>query len=254
MLILIALIGWIAGIFINYLSDVLPNHRHLISPLCPACGGKFELINYFIYPRRCWQCQVRRSWRCWIVEVAVPSFAIFLWFNPAEEFGFFLSLVLLIYFITVVVIDIEHRLILHQVSITGAILGIVIGIKLHGFWSTVLGGLSGFGIMFVLYLFGILFSKYVIHRKQRENFEEALGFGDVILSGVLGLILGFPGITLGLLLAILLGGIVSTFFILFNLFVGRYRLFTYIPYGPFLVIGSGVLLFFRQYITPMLIP
>lgn len=82
--------------------------------------------------------------------------------------------------------------------------------------------------------------------------EEALGFGDVILSGVLGLILGWPGILLGLTLAILTGGLVSFIFILITALAGRYRAFSYIPYGPFLVLGSGGLLFFNQYLAHVL--
>ncbi len=254
MTILIAFIGWFAGVLINYLSDVLPNNRRLAYPLCAECGNKYELINYFLYPRKCHRCQTRRTLRSWIVEVATPLCAIYFWYNPTENLGFLLSLGLLIYFFTVIVIDIEHHLILHQVSLIGALLGIAIGIRLHGALATILGWLSGSGTMFLLYLLGILFSKYVVHKKHRENLEEALGFGDVILSGILGLILGFPGIMLGLFLAILLGGFFSFMFILINMFAGRYRVFTYIPYGPFLVIGSGMLLFFKQYITSLLMP
>lgn len=187
--------------------------------------------------------------RSWIVEIATPISVIYLWINPAEKLGFLLSLLLLIYFFIVIVIDIEHRLILHPVSILGAVIGTGSGIISHGFLMTILGGIIGFGAMYLLYQFGILFTKFVIHRQQRGIDEEALGFGDVILSGVLGLILGWPGITLGLMLAILAGGLVSLFYILFTALAGRYRAFSYIPYGPFLVLGSGALLFFSRYLS-----
>ena len=67
--------------------------------------------------------------------------------------------------------------------------------------------------------------------------EEALGFGDVILAGVLGLILGWPFIWFGLLLGILLGGVFGVILVLYLMLSKRYKreaLMVFMPYGPFL--------------------
>jgi leader peptidase (prepilin peptidase)/N-methyltransferase len=77
--------------------------------------------------------------------------------------------------------------------------------------------------------------------------EDALGYGDVNLSGVLGLMLGWPGILAGLTIAILLGGAVSLIYLLVTVATRRYQAFTAIPYGPFLIAAAIVLLFFRSY-------
>ena len=71
----------------------------------------------------------------------------------------------------------------------------------------------------------------------------ALGFGDVTLAGVLGLILGWPGIMAGLLLAILLGGLVSGIYLIVLVILKRYQLFSAIPYAPFLVLSTIILLY-----------
>ena len=42
----------------------------------------------------------------------------------------------------------------------------------------------------------------------------AFGFGDVNLSGVLGLMLGWPFIVVGLVIAVLIGGVISLIYIL----------------------------------------
>ncbi|MRR32837.1 hypothetical protein EG834_21460, partial [bacterium] len=59
-----------------------------------------------------------------------------------------------------------------------------------------LGGLAGFTIMFVFYLLGVAFAKARARRMRAAGLEtddeEALGAGDVILSTVLGLFLGWP--------------------------------------------------------------
>ena len=73
----------------------------------------------------------------------------------------------------------------------------------------------------------------------------ALGFGDVNLAGVLGLLLGWPGIVLGLLLAILIGGVVSLVYLVVMAVLRRYHTFMAIPYGPFLIISAILLLYFQ---------
>jgi leader peptidase (prepilin peptidase)/N-methyltransferase len=74
--------------------------------------------------------------------------------------------------------------------------------------------------------------------------DVALGFGDVNLSGILGLMLGWPLILTGLVLAIFVGGLVSLIYLLIMMILRRYQLFTALPYGPFLITGAFVMLFF----------
>ena len=49
----------------------------------------------------------------------------------------------------------------------------------------------------------------------------------------------------GLLLAIIIGGVVSIFYILLMLVLRRFQAFMAIPYGPFLVISAILLLYFQ---------
>ena len=123
-----------------------------------------------------------------MIEISYILIAIWLWQSSPARLGFYASMLLLAYFGLVVIIDMEHRLILHQVSVIGAVLGFLIGTYLHGWISTLLGGVVGFTSMLVLYWFG----EWLLRKFSRNRTEEdvALGFGDVNLTGVLGLILG----------------------------------------------------------------
>jgi prepilin signal peptidase PulO-like enzyme (type II secretory pathway) len=189
-LIPVILLGWLAGLLINYVSDVIPIQRRLIAPVCLKCGDRQQFVNYFLWPRRCNLCGNRRKARTWLVEVLAVFAAIWLWDQPSLALGFFPGLLVLVYFGIVAVIDLEHRLIPHPISLVGSLLGLVIGTWQHGLVLTLLGFLAGFGIMLALFLFGELFVKVFI-RRQRPDFEDtALGFGDVILGGVLGLFVG----------------------------------------------------------------
>jgi prepilin signal peptidase PulO-like enzyme (type II secretory pathway) len=194
MIIFVIILGWISGVIINYVSDVLPHRRRLVAPFCTNCEKPQPFFNYFLWPRKCPYCDHKRTFRSWIVEILTILAALWLWTQPNLVLGFWLSILVVIYFGTVVIIDLEHHLIMHPVSLVGSILGLIIGIQLHGVINTLLGGLAGFGAMLGLYLFGVLFARYVVRRNQAGFNDEALGFGDVILGGILGLFLGWPGI------------------------------------------------------------
>ncbi|MCK5316124.1 MAG: prepilin peptidase [Anaerolineales bacterium] len=242
---LILLAGFVSGMLVNYLADVLPLRRRLTKPFCLTCEDEQNWANYLIWPRHCPSCGHRRSRRTWIVEILYVSASLWLWLSPPSNFNFTIGLILLIYFGIVTVIDLEYRLILHPVSLFGAALGLFIGIYLHGVKSTLLGGVVGFSVMFLLYYLGILFMRWLSRRRgEIAEDEEAIGFGDVNLSGVIGLLLGWPGIVAGLILTILLAGVVSFIYLLFQLISRRYQAFMAIPYGPFLVASAVILLYF----------
>ena len=242
---LIVMLGWTCGTLINYLADVLPTRHKLTRPFCLHCGEPFPLVEYLGWWRGCPHCHHRRAWRTWVVESTYIIASGWLWVYPPDRLGFVIGLVLLIYFGIVVVIDLEHRLILYSISLAGAVIGAVIGTWLHGWLATLLGGLFGFGLMLLFYFLGTLFGRWMARRRGEALEEEALGFGDVCLSGVLGLLLGWPGIILGLIVAIMLGAIVSLLYLLGMILSRKYRLFAAIPYGPFLVAGTVLLLYFR---------
>ena len=167
-LVIVVLTGWIAGGVVNYLSDVLPMRRQAETGVCSTCRSPLSPVHYAIWKARCPECGRTQSWRTWIVQGVFILIAFWLWVAPPPDLQAMVVLFLLVYFGVVTVIDIEHHLILHPVSLVGAVLGLSIGIALHGLQSTLLGGLVGFGVMLVLYGFGILFS-YLNARRRGET-------------------------------------------------------------------------------------
>ena len=256
MLVIPILLGWIAGLFINYVSDVLPVTRRFSQPACPQCQTPFSLADYSTL-RTCRNCGKQRSLRTWLVQILTVAAFFYFWLFPSERLGTALSMIVLIYFGIIMVIDFEHRLILRPTSLVGAILGFIIGIYIYSrkydllssAGQSLLGGLVGFGIMFVLYQIGTLVARFRARRMkaagQTDDEEESLGGGDVYLAGVLGLMLGWP-VVLALFYGVLLGGVVSFILILTLLVRRRYSsdaLLTFIPYGPYLILGALYMLF-----------
>jgi leader peptidase (prepilin peptidase) / N-methyltransferase len=238
-----ALAGWIAGIFINYSSDVLPAQRKLGKAVCPKCGSVSGWRHY-LYFKNCDSCGRPTGARDYLVVATTVIASVFIWRYPPAQLNYILGLLVLTYFGVVVVIDLEHRLILHPVSIVGAILGLVVGIVAHGITATLLGGLAGLVIMGFLYFIGALFARYRARKLGKEDEEEALGFGDVILAGILGLMLGWPFIWFGLLLGILAGGLISLLIIIYLVISKKYQTLSFfIAYGPYLILGATLVMF-----------
>jgi leader peptidase (prepilin peptidase)/N-methyltransferase len=101
-------------------------------------------------------------------------------------------------------------------------------------------------------MLGVLIIKLINRRRGQSVNDVALGFGDVNLSGVLGLMLGWPLILVGLVVAVLIGGLVSLIYIIVMLITRKYQAFAALPYGPFLVIGAVALIYFSDYILAFL--
>ena len=234
--------GLAAGYFVNYVSDVFPFTRRFSHPVCPNCSTPYSWNDYLLL-RVCRSCGQKRRTRTDVVLLIMLAATVYFWINPPQRIGFILAYVLFVYLGIVFVIDLEHRLIMHPVSITGAILGLGIGSYAQGLIPTLLGGAFGFGSMLLLYYLGEVFTCFMSKRRGELVDEVALGFGDVNLCGITGLLLGWPVILAGLLFTIFAGGIGSLLVIAYMLIRKRYDAFTPIPYAPFLVFSVLFYLF-----------
>ena len=237
-----AMIGWLCGVVVNYLADVLPVTRKFSPPACLACGNHFSALDTLLL-RPCSACTKARSRRTWIVQASLMVASVLLWLFPPGRLGFWVGIGLLAFFGMIAVIDLEYRLVLHPVSLAGAIIGLILGIWQKGPVDTLIGGIAGFTMMFGLYYLGILFNRLMSRIRRQEIDEVALGFGDVNLAGMVGLMLGWPEIVGGLLVAILLGGILSGLILIGMAALRRYKALTAIPYAPFLLIGAIIFLY-----------
>jgi prepilin signal peptidase PulO-like enzyme (type II secretory pathway) len=248
------IVGWLGGWLVNYLADTLPRTRRLSAPACAHCDRPYLWSDYLLF-RPCPHCGTARGLRPWIVQAAMLAVSIYTWLRP-HRMGYAVGMLLLTYFLVVIVIDLEHRLILHPTSIIGALLALSIGFWQQGIATTLLGGLGGFGIMLILYFLGVLFSRYRARRMRAAGLEadeeEALGSGDVILAGILGLVLGWPIIWFSLLLGILLGGVVGILLLVSMLVRGHYgrqALMVFMPYGPYFILSAFFILFLPNWIV-----
>ncbi len=260
---LYALLGGLVGVLVNRAADNLPPPARLSllqAPVCPHCGqprgpvAQSGLLSLILYRGRCEQCLAPVSLRAPIVELGLAVLFGLL----CARLGLGLLLVtysvLTVLLALITIIDLEHRLILNVVVLPATLVVLVLvpltriltvspppRVPANIFLNAVYGLLVGYLFVAVIYFMGMLFGKYMAHRRGRSMDEVAFGMGDVKLAGMVGGIVGITSIFSVLVYTILLGGLVSLVVVLFQLLVRRrYSAFMAIPYGPFFTVTTWI--------------
>ncbi|MEK7323900.1 MAG: A24 family peptidase [Chloroflexota bacterium] len=252
----LALLGVFVGAVLNALADDLPHRLNPQPPHCPACGQPHHPLQWvaiiaFLGGRgRCAYCGTPLPMRRLLVEVASALMLVFLFQKFGATLKFGLLAVLLESLLLITVIDLEHRLILYVTifpTAGAALLYALFGGEqelLPALTKSLFGGLAGFAVFYLLYLFSFGFARLVERLRGEALTEVPFGGGDVNLAGVVGLAVGWPGILLTIMFTVISGGLVAGLYLLFKRLRGGYTAFTPIPYGPFIVFGAFMLLVF----------
>ena len=232
-----ALIGGFIGVLINYLADVLPRTRKLSKPVCQHCGKTFSLRGY-LFSLKCPECKSNPPARNWVVLICSIIAAVLMGIYPPAGLSFWAAIPALIFLGMIMVIDIEHHVVLIETSIAGLVLFLIYGWLMQGILVTAIGGIAGFVIMIVIYYFGIFFSKGLGKIRKEDKTEEGMGFGDVYAGAFLGLFTGWPFVIGMIIMAIVVSGLFSFVYLLVKSIRKDYKMFSTIPYTPFLILGA----------------
>lgn len=235
-LVLYIVVGALVSLLLNYLADVLPATRRLSMPECRKCGKAHTLQSY-LFSFHCPVCEAKPGLRYWITLFLGMLISVLLALFPLQPFTYWQSLPLVTFLSLVLIIDIEHHAVLFETDFVGLALGILYGLALHKPLESLLGGIVGAGAMLLLYFGGILFNRVLGKIRNQEIEEVALGFGDVIVCGYLGLIAGIQHVAGFLLLTVIFSGIFALLFVISKLIIRKYSAFTAIAYVPFMVLA-----------------
>ena len=251
MSLLAVILGWAVAVVVNALADTLPFSRRVQPPACEGCGAPRSasvwsgLLALALGRTACPYCARRRRTRAPFAEAVLAGVAGWLWWRDPRLAAFLPAFVVASFYLLIVIIDLEHRLILHPVSLSAALVIGLLGAldTSRGLAKTLWGGVAGFAIFLILYWFGELFARVLTRLRRLPLREVTFGFGDVMFAGVIGLTVGWPGVVLALFLGILGAGAFSLVYLLVMLARRRYAAFTPIPYGPFLALGASLVYF-----------
>ncbi len=262
---LIILVGLISGGIINWLADDLPHHRMPRAPRYPDGALRPPVawlgVLAFLTGRRASPGGAHLSWRYPITEIGT-IFAMLL-ANAAAVDNAMMSetrltfwLIYMAIFVLVTVIDIEHKLILFSVIIPSALIALIdaafepLGPSLV---DALIGGAVGFGVFFLMYLGGYLFTYMLSKARGRQINEIAFGYGDVMLITLSGLILGWQPLIFAMFITVFLGAAGAVVYIASrSLAGGRYSMFTALPYGPYIIVATTIMLLFAGEVIRLL--
>ncbi len=238
----LVLLGWFTGRVVNYLADILPDFPPQVRSACSRCQGIKPARRYWLWPSTCTDCG-RPAIREWLLQALLVLSLFWAYFYPVTGWSSLLTYACLAFFWLVIVIDVEHRLVAVPTLIIGVLLGLVAGGARSGLPIALVGGAVGFLFQLLLFGFGILAVRLYNRWKGREIQEVVHGFGDVLLGGVLGLMLGFPAVLYGMVYTVFIAGLFSAAYLIYQFLSHRYTFSSSFPYGPFLVLGALIALY-----------
>jgi len=133
--------------------------------------------------------------------------------------------------VALTVTDLEQHLIPNVIILPAILFALAAGFVAN--WMTWKAALLGGAIGLVF--FGIAYGMAILLYPGKIG----LGMGDVTLATFIGLAVGFPGAIVAVVLGVLLGGVISGVLLLTR----RVTFQTAIPYGPFLIVGGLIGMF-----------
>jgi leader peptidase (prepilin peptidase) / N-methyltransferase len=253
MIVLAIFLSVIFSVGINGMADNLPsefvpfaNISQWMLPRCAYCGAIRKpsdwmvLIAFLLRRGSCARCGAPRPARDAVVETGmIIAMLLLVCFWPVSLLGVLFEGLLLSLFLLITIIDFEHRAVLLEVIVVGGIVLLLGGMR-NGFqWVAPMlaGSAAGVGIALLLFLFG----KLVVHLVRWDVEGDPLGFGDVMIAGLVGLVTGWPGIMMAMFLAVFMGGIAGVGILFIQWLRHRASAGTTMAYGPYLALSALVM-------------
>lgn len=238
------ILGLSIGSFLNCVIYRLEKEESFVKgrSYCPHC--KHQLIwldlipvaSFLLLQGKCKYCHGKISIQYPLIEILTGLIFLLVFNLQPSIFNIagMINLVFLLYIASALIIifvyDLKYYLIPDNVLFPAIIVTFLYRLfYISLIWNYLLAIIIAFG--FFLFIFLISKGKW-------------MGFGDVKLAILLGLLLGFPNILVGLFLSFFLGAIIGISLIILN----KKGLKSEMPFAPFLIMGTFVAMFFSQQI------
>lgn len=235
---IVFLTGLVVGSFLNCVIYRLKEKQSFLSgtSFCPKCHhqlGFFDLIpvlSFIFLKRKCRYCGEKISWQYPLVEIATGILFLLI-FNFQNFITTFYLLIISCLLIIIFVYDLKHYIIPDKIVYPAIAIvflyKIIFNFQISNFYSLILSALVASGFFFLLWL---------------VSRGKWMGLGDAKLAFLMGLFLGYPKILTAMFSAFLIGAIMGIVLVMF----GKKTLKSQVPFGPFLVVGTFIALFWGR--------
>ncbi len=243
--IIVFIIGASIGSFLNVLIDRLPKNQSILGRShCDFCRKKiawydlFPVISFFLLGGRCRYCHKKLSWQYPLVETITGAIFVMVFkdgpYLGSSLIGSVLISGIMSCLIVIFVSDFKYHLISDYIQASFFLFSLLLHLKEFNQLPYYL--LSGLVVSLPIFII------YYLSR------ERAMGLGDVFLALNIGFLLGWQAGLLALYIAFVTGAIYGVGLI----FLKRKKIKSRIAFGPFLVIGTVIMLFWGEKIMEII--
>lgn len=240
--VLVFLLGLAVGSFLNCVICRLAGKTSFLHgrSKCPKCKHELRrqdlapVLSYLILGGKCRYCKRKISWEYPAVEIATAILFLISYFLFLNHFLFLIFLLIISCFLIIIfVYDLKYyiipdKIIYPAIAITFLyrLYEIIFNFQFSiSNFQTILSGL-GAAMFFTLIVF--------------MSNGRWMGVGDIKLAFLMGLLLGWPNILVALFFAFMAGALVG----LAMIAAKKKTMKSEVPFGPFLVAGVFIALFF----------
>lgn len=256
-------LGACIGSFLNVCVYRIPRGLSVVTPrsFCPSCRQQIPwhlnipVFTWLALGGKCKFCRARISPRYALIEAMTGVLFLLIWLKYFPTLGtrplgldpVTMPGLVPVYWLVVsglilgTFVDFEHMILPDRVTLGGILAGLLLsGLlpSIHGeseimrglLWSS-LGALSGWSLLWAAAILG----KFLLRK-------DAMGFGDVKLLGAIGAFLGTKAVFFTILASSLVGSLVGITMII----LGKKKLQSRIPYGPYLAMAAVIWILWGQ--------
>ena len=241
----VIILGGLWGSFANVCIYRLPLDKGVVSgrSYCPKCKKQITwkdnipILSYLLLSGKCRKCKKPISSQYALVEFLSILFFTIIYFLYGITLTTVLLMVLSLSFIIIFFIDLKHFIIPNEITFSMMALGFIksfdpnLNSLFPNYINSLIGGLLGYGIIWSI----IFFYKQV--RKK-----EGMGLGDAKLFAVIGFWFGWLAIPF----IIFLSSIIALLSVVPSLLKNSRTMSSQIPFGPYIIIGTLIYLFFEN--------
>tara|TARA_B100002052_G_scaffold255623_1_gene245952 strand:+ start:40 stop:804 length:765 start_codon:yes stop_codon:yes gene_type:complete len=249
---LFIILGAIWGSFSNVCIYRLPKNEGIIAgrSFCPNCKNKIPwfdnipILSFIILRAKCRHCKNSISFQYLIVELIASICFVTIY----HFFGFtittLLFLILIIFFIIIFFIDLKHFIIPNVLTFPLMAIGFIKSFDPNlnkaifpNYINSLIGGLIGYTIIWLIIYF---------YEKVRK--KDGMGLGDAKLMAVIGFWFGWISVPI----VIFISSFVALAFAIPSLIKKSLSMSSEIPFGPYIIAGCIIYLFFANQIKYLL--
>lgn len=237
-IIIVLVLGFMLGSFYACIGYRIPNKISIVKPRshCPNCKKPLKwymnipIISYVFLGGKCAYCKKEISFIYPAIEMLTAILFLLAYLSFGFSPKFVIMIVLSSVFLITAVSDFLYYYISDRVLISGLVILVINSLIFMGLNITIKSLLAAAIMFVIMYIIKLLGDK--IFKK------ESLGGGDIKLMALIGFALG----VISSMFAILLGSLIAFPFAIITLKKKKEGI---IPYGPFLIAATMILIYFN---------